>query len=186
MDIERASPEDYPGILQLQAANYVGRLSARERGGGFLSAEFTAQQIADMAEQQVIMVARERKQVLGFVCGSGPDFKQQPPAVARMVREFDHVDYRGRRLSSYRWFLYGPVCIDRAQRGRGLLRKLCQALIEEVSGKYEVGVALVDDENVHSLEAHVDGLGMIQAGGFEDGGHRYHILAFIVTPEDGG
>ena len=23
-------------------------------------------------------------------------------------------------------------------------------------------------------------------GGFEDGGHRYHILAFIVTPEDGG
>ncbi len=184
MDIERASPEDYPGILQLQAANYIGRLSAHERGHGFLSAEFTAQQIADMAEQQAIVVAREGKRVLGFVCASGPDFNQQPPAVARMIQEFDHVDYQGRRLSSYGWFLYGPVCIDRSQRGQGVLRKLYQALIEEVSGQYEVGVALVDEENAHSLEAHVDGLGMLQVGGFEHGGHRYHILAFSVAPED--
>lgn len=180
LEIKRASPEDYPGILQIQAANYVGNLSENERLGGYLSAEYTVEQMAEMAADPTVIVAREGNHILGFLCSSRPDFSQQPPVVTRMIQEFERTHFQGRLMNSYRWFLYGPVCIDRLQRGRGLLRKLYGALIEEVSGKYEVGVAFIADDNEHSFLVHVDGLGMTQVGKVEHRGHNYHILAFSI------
>lgn len=181
LEIRPVLPEDYPGILQIQADNYVGNLSPSERLGGFMSAEYTTQQIAEMAIDPGVLVAREGSRVLGFLFTSSLGFSPQPPLVARMVQEFDHVDYQGRLLNSYRCFLYGPVCIDRSQRGRGLLRRLFGALLESVSGKYEVGIAFVSEENPHSFRVHVDGLGMSAVGHFEFEGKGHHILAFSVT-----
>lgn len=82
-----------------------------------------------------------------------------------------------------RVFIYGPVCIDRAYRGRGLLRGLYETLRREVAGRYDIGVAFVADDNPRSLRVHVDGLGMGDVGEFVFWGKQYHILAFHMTGE---
>ncbi len=176
----RAVPDDFPGILRLQSANYIGNLRPQERAEGFLSAEFTPGQVAEMALDPGIIVASDAGSVLGYLCGSRPDFDHRSPVLARMAESFDRVRYEGRPLSSYKAFHYGPVCIDRSRRGRGLLRGLYQALKREVAGRFEVGVAFVARDNPHSLKAHVTGLGMVEVGEFEVKGRVYAILAFKV------
>jgi hypothetical protein len=46
----RAQPQDYPAILGLQSANFIANLSEEERKEGFLSAEFSREQVAEMAK----------------------------------------------------------------------------------------------------------------------------------------
>lgn len=53
-------------------------------------------------------------------------------------------------------------------------------MLAEMAGEFEVGVTLVSDDNPHSLQAHIDGLGMDDVARFEHGGRQYHLLAFAV------
>ena len=182
IQFRRAQPQDFPEILQIQSANYVANLSLEDRADGFLSAEFTHSQIAAMAADLGIMVACDSKaSVLGYLCGFRRDFNHQSPVVAKMLDSFATGEFEGRPLNSYNTFIYGPVCIRRAHRGRGLLRGLYEALKREVAGEFEVGAAFVARNNAHSLRAHVAGLGMAEVGEFEVNGNVYVTLAFKVS-----
>ena len=75
------------------------------------------------------------------------------------------------------------MCIDRAYRGRGLLRGLYEAQKRELAGRFEIGVAFVSRSNPHSLKAHVAGLEMKEVCDFELKSNVYVILAFRV-PSD--
>ena len=180
MTYRRATPQDLPAILKIQQANFVGNLAPDERREGFLSATFTREQLEAMAADGAVLVASNGDSVAGFLLASGPDFNHESPLISRMMRELTRIQHHGKLVAAQRFFMYGPVCIDRPYRSRGLLRGLYQALLWEVAGKYDVGVAFVAEDNPHSLRAHVRGLGMAEAGQFEFGGHRYKIVTFIV------
>jgi hypothetical protein len=47
-----------------------------------------------------------------------------------------------------------------------------------LAGQFEIGVAFVARTNPHSLQAHVQGLGMSEVGDFEVKGNVYAALAF--------
>jgi hypothetical protein len=183
VEISRANPGDYAGILRLQAANYSGNLTAQERAGGFLSAQFTPAQIATMAEDLGIMVAREAGVLAGYLCAHRADLAPLPPVVAEMLRCCRSARCGSRVLGETRLFVYGPVCIARAARGAGVLRALYSALLAQATGLFDYGVTLVAEENPHSLRAHTLGLGMHDLARFEHAGRRYHLLAFDVAGE---
>jgi hypothetical protein len=65
MEIVQATCADYPGILELQSANFVANLAAKERQGGFLSAEFTLSQLAAISEDLGILVACDGDRIIG-------------------------------------------------------------------------------------------------------------------------
>jgi predicted GNAT superfamily acetyltransferase len=181
VQFRRAEPRDFPAILAIQSVNYVANLPTAERGDGFLSAEFTPEQVAEMAGDLGIIVAAESESVLGYLCGFRCDFNHQSPVIAKMLDTFPNVQFEGKQLSAYSIFIYGPVCIDRQHRRRGLLKGLYEALKWEVAGQFEVGVAFVARNNPHSLQAHVAGLGMTEVGEFEVKGTVYVTLAFRVS-----
>jgi hypothetical protein len=183
MKFRRATSEDFSAILEVQAANFIGNLNDAARQNGFLSVEFTREQIEEMADHVGIIVARDETGVAGYLCASACEFNRSFPLIADMMQQFNRIDYRGRSLTSYRVFIYGPVCIDRPYRGQGLLRGLYETLKQEVAGPYDVGVAFVAEDNPHSFRAHVDGLGMDRVGEFLFDAKRYHILAFGVCTE---
>ncbi len=180
MEFRRASADDYPAIFRLQTANLVDNLGPDERDDGFLAAGFNLPQIDQIARDVGIIVAEEQGVVVGCLCILRPEFEHSPPAMTEMVRRLDQVRFGDRLLCDQRPVVYGPVVIDREQRRRGGLRGLYERMLQEVAGRFEVGVALVAEENRHSVNAHVEGLGMTPVGGFECGGRRYLILAFSV------
>ena len=174
----RAKPEDYPDILRLQSANYIANLSESERQEGFLSAQLTLDQTAAIAEDLGTMVAVVDNRLAGFLCAFRREFDTGSPVIAKMLDSYDRVTFEGKPLSSFNSYIYGPVCIARAHRRRGLLRGLYEAQKKDLAGRFDVGVAFVSRSNPHSLRAHVAGLGMIEVGDFELKGNVYVILAF--------
>jgi hypothetical protein len=180
MEIRRACPGDYAEVIDLQATNFLFNLAAEDREGGFLSAQFTLPQFVAMADDLGVLVAKDADHVVGYVCAHRIDLPRLPPLVDAMVRCCRAASYQGALLAHARLFVYGPVCIARAHRGRGVLRELYRAVLAEMAGRFEVGVTLVSDDNPHSLQAHVEGLGMDDVARFEHGGRLYHLLAFAV------
>jgi predicted GNAT superfamily acetyltransferase len=179
-EYRRATPQDYSAILRLQTANYITNLSEAERQEGFLSAEFTRGQVADMARDLGTMLAVVGNDVAGFLCAFRREFSTGSPVIAKMLESYEIVQFEGKPLARYESYIYGPVCIAREHRRRGFLRGLYEAQKKDLTGRFEVGVAFVARNNPHSLAAHVSGLGMTDVGDFEVKDNRYVILAFGV------
>lgn len=177
-----AVPGHLPALLALQKANLFSELSEEARKDGFLSAAFTAGHFETMAREVAVMVADDAGEVRGYVCAGSLAFHRQFPLLAAMIECFDHTSFLGRPLTAQRTFIYGPACVARSHRGKGVLRGLYDALRREVAGGYDAGVAFVAKDNVRSLGAHADGLGLTIAGDFAVGGKQYWILAFHVPP----
>jgi predicted GNAT superfamily acetyltransferase len=180
VDFRRATRRDYSAILRLQSANYIANLSQEERQEGFLSAEFTPEQVAEMAENLGTTIAVVGSEVAAFLCAFRREFNTGSPVIAKMLETYEFVQFEGKRLSRWNSYTYGPVCIGRDYRRRGLLRGLYEAQLADLAGQFEVGVAFVARNNPHSLQAHVSGLGMTEVGDFEVKGSSYVILAFRV------
>ena len=180
IEYRRAGPEDYAEIVRLQRANYIANLTAEERREGFLSAEFSVDQVAAIASDLGIAIVT-MDDLAGCLCGIRREFDHGSPVVAKMLESYDQAKFEGKPLSAFKSYIYGPVCIARQYRRHGLLRGLYNFQKKDLAGQFEVGVALVSHSNPHSMQAHVDGLGMTEAGEFEVNGNLFAILAFRVS-----
>ena len=178
VSFRQARPDDYSAIVRLNAANFIANLSEDERRDGFLSAVFTLEQTAAMAEDLGTTVALVGGELAGFLCAFRNEFDHGSPVVAKMIESYDRLSFGGKLLNSYNSYAYGPVCIDRNYRRRGLLRGLYQEQKRELAGQFEVGVALIARANQHSLDAHIAGLGMTDVGSFDFNGNLFATVAF--------
>lgn len=181
IEYRRAGPEDYAEIVRLQRANYIANLTAEERREGFLSAEFSLDQVAAIASDLGIAIVTMDDALAGCLCGIRREFDHGSPVVEKMLESYDQAWFQGKPLSAFNGYIYGPVCIARQYRRRGLLRGLYDFQNKDLAGQFEVGVALVSHSNPHSMQAHVEGLGMTEAGEFELNGNLFAILAFRVS-----
>lgn len=181
IEYRRAGPEDYAEIVRLQRANYIANLTAEERREGFLSAEFSLDQVAAIASDLGIAIVTMDDALAGCLCGIRREFDHGSPVVEKMLESYDQAWFQGKPLSAFNSYIYGPVCIARQYRRRGLLRGLYEFQKKDLAGQFEVGVALVSHSNPHSMQAHVEGLGMTEAGEFELNGNLFAILAFRVS-----
>jgi L-amino acid N-acyltransferase YncA len=184
MLFHRATDADYAGMLQLQEANLFDNLSPEERKDGFLMARFSAEQFADMNRNAAIVVAEDGGRVAGYACCADIEYSRQFPLLTTMIGSFRRTSFLGTPLADSRACIYGPVCVDRASRGKGVFRKLIAVVKEELAGKFDVAVAFIAKSNSRSLAAHVDGLGMIVAGDFRHSDKDYWIVCFGVPTAD--
>ncbi|HXV83980.1 MAG TPA: hypothetical protein VEG60_29360, partial [Candidatus Binatia bacterium] len=163
--------------------NFIANLSEAERKEGFLSAEFSLEQVASVAENLGTTIATVDGEVVGFLCAFRKEFNHGSPVIAQMLAAYNRVKFEGQPLGSYSSYIYGPVCIQRAYRRRGLLRRLYETQLKDLAGQFEVGVAFVSRSNPYSMNAHSAGLGMTEVGEFELKGNVYVILVFRVPPK---
>jgi hypothetical protein len=176
----RAGPPDYSEISRLNCAYFRANLSEDERADGFLSAVFSADQITAMAEELGIIVAESDGQLAGFLCALRKDADHGSPVLGAMLAAYERLRFGEKPLSQYHSYIYGPVCIHRPFRRQGVLRGLYKFQLRELAGAFEIGVGLVARDNPHSLDAHLRGLGMSEAGDFEVNGNVYATIVFRV------
>jgi hypothetical protein len=184
MIFRRLVPRDLPSLLELQEANLLGNLPTEQQKDGFLSAHFAAEQFAQMNREAAVVVAEDHDGIVGYACSAGVNFSRQFPILDAMIATFGRLTYLGTTLIDARVCIYGPVCVDRAWRGRGVLRGVVARMKEELAGQFDVAAAFISKANSRSLAAHVDGLGMTVLGDYAFGAGRYWIVAFGIPPAD--
>jgi len=183
MNYTRAGVNDWQAVLALQEANLGWNLEDDDRAGGFLSARFSRAQFEAMNSAGAVVIARDHGALVGYACASTQASNTGVPIIAAMMAEFPQLTFRGRPVQSPETIIYGPVCVERACRGKGIFRGLIEALKRELRGRYGTAVAFIAKSNSRSPAAHVDGLGMTIIGDFEFEGGSFWMIAFGITSE---
>ncbi len=145
---------------------------------GFLSIEYSHEQLERLNNELGIFIAVENSKLLGFLVAQTMDSASHSPIIRTMTSRFPSVVFRSRPLSEYNIYMYGPVCIYKHARGKGILEGLFNIMLKTLKVRYEVGVAFVLEQNPRSLHAHRDKLGMQVVDEFEFSGQKYWTLAF--------
>ncbi len=179
-EIRVAQSADAPAIAALANQHTYQYLAEADRAGGFLTGSFSAPALAAMLSSVPGQVAWHEGELAGFIVNSRLPPARYPPLVQEIIARLPALTYRQRALAEYRWFFYGPVLVQPAHRGQGLLRRLFEASQRALAGKFELGIAFIARENAVSLKLHTQGLGLERVGEAQFQGALYDLLVFPV------
>lgn len=178
---------DVAAVRSLESRYFVGNLTAQQQQGGFISALQPEEWFEQVATDGGLHVAIEPQHgVVGFIVVAPPPQKRQPsvsPIADRMVELADTLEYGGRPISSYKYALRGPVCIDERVRGVGLYDTFNVTTKAAYSSTYEIGMLFVSAANPRSLRTTTTKLKATPLAGFEVGGNSYHFLVYELGIE---
>ena len=158
-DIALATPDDIPGMLALQDANLPDK-------GGSLSVRLTEDWFRDTILEKSIVVARCNSKVVGYVMGTSLAANAHIAIIQAMLRAYP---------ASPDCYVYGPICVAKSERGKGLARALFEQLRSLIPGR--PAMLFVRADNPSSLQAHRK-MGMRELGTFDNEGVRYMALTY--------
>lgn len=158
--VGKATEADLDGILELQAANQIER-------GGMLSAELSRLRIAEMMRSMPLIVAKRDGRVTGFLMTASRAMNAELPVIRSMFSA-----YTGAADA----YVYGPICVDPAERGKGLAAAMFAELRRLESGRE--GVLFIRIDNEASLRAHRS-MGMKEVAKFALNGADFAVFSYV-------
>ena len=177
----RATDADFPAILDLQRQNLRWNLSEADQQQGFLSVEYGERDLAAINADLGIYVAVEGAQLHAYAVAQTADAAQSVPLLAQMMSRFPDVKFVTEPVADLSYFIYGPVCITRTQRGRGILGGLLRAMSKQLASRFDLGIAFIAQSNLHSYQAHVRKNNLAVIDEFEFNEQRFWTVAFSLT-----
>lgn len=142
-------------ILALQRKNLKQALSAEEmRSQGFVTAEHDLAALERMHALAPSIVAHHDSELVAYALMMPRECRALLPVLEPMFDLFDRLDYRGRPLNDYRFYVMGQICIDKAHRGRGLFEQLYHGHRERYRERFDLLLTEVSARNLRSLRAH--------------------------------
>jgi ribosomal protein S18 acetylase RimI-like enzyme len=158
MILRNATLQDVEPISALLTANGSDR-------GGALYGDWSVEVVrACINSGQLIIVAVDAAHLLGVLFTSETADASAPPVLAMLKAWPGGADA----------YVYGPVCIDQAARGRGVLEALYAELIRQRPGRE--AILFIKANNPASLRAHAR-LGMAQVADFTLEGEVFIVLS---------
>jgi len=178
MIIRAATTNDIPGILRLQEKYLVVNMPPELRADGFVTTRFTTEQVQELITFGGAFIADDNSKIVAYVlCGSW-EFYSQWPIFAYMITRFPNLQFRNHKITTENSFQYGPICIDKANRGSDLLYELFEATRIALSKRYVTGVTFINKANKRSYDAHTKKLDLIVIDEFSFNDNEYYGLAF--------
>jgi len=123
------------------------------------------------------MVAEDDGKLAGYLCASHLELHQAKELLKLLAKRTESIMFEGKPLSEYKIVISGPICIAKAERGKGIFEQLYNSFFATVGKDFEVSICFVDDANPRSLAAHINKLGMRIVDEFKCAGRNYNLLA---------
>ena len=159
IEIGTATEHDIDGVLALQDANQPER-------GGTLSAHLDRSQIEAMLADLPLIVGRRGGAIVGYVLAASKRTVSEVPMVRAAL-----AAYAGKPDA----YIYGPIVVAEAERGRGLAQRLFESLKQHLPGRE--GILFVRADNSASLRAH-DKMGVVRRGTFRHNDRDFIVLSY--------
>lgn len=158
IETRAATIEDAEAISALLTANAPAR-------GGALYGDWPIGVVTKWIEGgTVVVVAKDGPKLVGVLFTSERAQASTPP-VAAMLKAWP---------GSADAYVYGPVCIDQAARGLGVLEAMYARAVAWLPGRE--AVLFINASNTRSLNAHAR-LGMVQVANFTLGEQAFIVLS---------
>ncbi|AXH61207.1 N-acetyltransferase [Providencia huaxiensis] len=155
---ELMTQSDCHAVAQLLQSN------SESQQGGLLGEYPQAKVNAMFAGSLTTIIGRDGNKIVAVVFSFDSHSLSLPPIAHFIIKQHTNI-IQGN-------WLYGPVCIDNAHRGKNILKTLFDEICSYNQGK---PVAFINADNLRSLFAHKK-IGMSNVTDFEFDGTTYHLM----------
>lgn len=170
---------DIAGVLGLQEKNLYANLSESDRKLGFVTTPFSVNQIEEIILQNGLFIAEnEQNELISYVFAGNWNYFGQWEIFNFMVSRFPKLSFQGEKITTENSFQYGPICIYKNYRGKGILNLIFEEMRVEFLKKYPISVTFINKINPISENAHTQKLGWEIIDEFEFNNNTYIGLAF--------
>lgn len=151
LEVSKSTEEDQNAILTLLEKSKGLNLSKEERAKqGFVQGVMDKGLLTAFQNGLGVYIIKENQKVIAFAFASKAGIMEKGPIVEAMNVVRNELE----GLSTSNIFLYGPVAVEAAFKGLGLLTKMLVRICTDVSKDFEWGLAFVDAENLLSTSIH--------------------------------
>ena len=156
MDITRVhNIAQLDAIAALQHANLRKNISAEEAAGqGFLTAEYSLELLHKMHEVEPAVIATEGKEIAGYALVATKAIRHDHPLLADLFDAIDRLYFNDTALVNANYVVVGQLCVGKAFRGQGLVKKIYNHFRDSLAGRYVYCITDVATTNLRSLKAH--------------------------------
>lgn len=175
---EIAKISDIQGVLALQDLYLVTNLSEEEKAFGFVTTPFTVQQLTEVIQKEELFLAKDNNKIIGYLFAGSWEFFNQWPIFNYMNSLFPKLTFLDFKITTTNSFQYGPICIHKDYRGKGLITSLFELMRINLSQKYPLSLTFINKINIPSTKAHTEKLKWTIIGDFKFNTNDYYILAY--------
>ena len=177
-----ATVADIPQIESLQKRYHVSFINEEEKKNGFVTTLFTPDQLTELIEQEDgISLACDGDKVVAYAMAGSWQFWSKWPLFQYMIANLPNTQYLGQTLTTENSYQYGPVCIDMAYRGQGVLQKLFAHSARQMNKRYPILITFINHVNPRSFKAHTEKVGLEVIKDFSFNGNNYYELGYDTS-----
>ncbi len=185
INYKKATKENIPSILDLQAQNLVSNLKDDEKDDGFVTTPFTIDQIEKLIELDGVFIALKDEKVVSYVMCASWQYWVAWPMFEYMASFLETLEYKNQKLTMNNSYQYGPICVSKECRGSGVFESIFEFAREEMNKRYPILVTFINKINVRSYEAHVRKLGLEVITEFEFNNNSFYELVYDTSKKVG-
>jgi hypothetical protein len=150
-----STDEELHQLLALQKRNLKSNLSAEDIASqGFVTANHSFNDIHKMHLIEPSIITKDESKVVSYVLAMTEASKTEIPALVPMFEMFGQIDFKGKKITDYRYIVVGQVCVDFAYRGQKIFDNAYAFYKSSFSDKYQFAITEIATENIRSLKAH--------------------------------
>jgi ribosomal protein S18 acetylase RimI-like enzyme len=170
--------QDLLQILELQKENLKFNISEEVAlQNGFLIIAHTLDVLKSMNKEAPQIIALDQKKLAGFALVMLKDFKDLVPALKPMFDLFNSLEFKGKPVESYNYYVMGQICVKEEYRGKGIFDQLYNKHKELYSEKFDFCLTEVAVRNKRSMKAH-NRVGFKTIATYRDDQEEWNIMVW--------
>ena len=100
------------------------------------------------------IIAKDGEVVVGYALTMLPDFKTEVPELLPLFDSIDGLQYQGKPVEAYSYYVMGQVCVSDGYRGQQLFDRMYQHHRDVYGDRYQLLVTDISERNTRSMRAH--------------------------------
>lgn len=181
MQFEVAKNTDIAGVLALQDLYLVSNMTEEEKSSGFVTTPFSVEQLQEVIEQEGLFIAKDNHKIIAYIFAASWKYFSQWAIFNHMTPMLPGLTFKDFKLTDTNTFQYGPICIDKKYRGKGLINPFFDFMRIHLLKKYPVSITFINKTNIPSQKAHIEKLKWSVVGDFQFNNNNYFILGYDMS-----
>jgi hypothetical protein len=174
--------KDLQGILALQQLNLKRNVPLNLlKEQGFVTVEHRPNILTAMNNVLPSIVARDDcDNIVGYALSMPREFVRDVPELHTHFERFNSVEYDGRPMNQYHYYMMGQSCVASEYRGQKVLARMLQYHRALHGDLYQLLVTTISQENPRSLRAHMAAADFVIVASFHDRNtdSGWHVLVW--------
>ena len=178
IQFEVAKNSDIEGVIALQNIYLVSNMTEEEKTSGFVTTPFSVEQLQEVIRQEGLFIAKDDNKIIAYIFAASWQYFSQWAIFEYMIPLLPELKFKDFNLTDTNTFQYGPICIDKKYRGKGLINTFFEFMRINMMKRFPISITFINKTNMPSQKAHIEKLKWVVVGDFQFNNNNYFILAY--------